>query len=146
MTRLRVEVEGTTTAGQDAVWALVADADRYAEWGPWDASGYERTGEGSRHGVGAIRRMRYRRTTTVEQVLEVEEGRRIAYTVVKGIPVRNYRGEVVLTPVAGGTRIHWSATWDGTLVGRIVHLKLCTFIPGAVADLVAAADLEASPS
>jgi hypothetical protein len=42
--------------------------------------------------------------TSVEQILETEAGRRLAYTVVGGIPVRNYRAEVTLTPDDGGTR------------------------------------------
>ena len=79
-------------------------------------------------------------------MLEVEEGRRIAYTVAKGIPVRNYRGEVVLTPTPEGTRIRWSASWDATLLGRIVRRKLQAFLPGVVSDLVAAADRQAAPA
>ena len=133
-------------AAPEVVWGLVADANRYAVWGPWDASGYEQPGDGSEHGVGAVRRIRYRRTTSIERVVEVEEGRRIAYTLVKGIPVRNYRGEVVLTPTAGGTGIHWSASWDPTLLGRIVHRRLRTFFPEVVTDLVVAADREAAAS
>ena len=105
MTRLHVEAEGVTRAGPEVVWPLVADVTRYAEWGPWDESGYERPGDGSEHGSGAVRRIRYRRTTSVEQVLDVEDGRRIAYTVLKGIPVRNDRAEVVLTPTVEGTRV-----------------------------------------
>jgi uncharacterized protein YndB with AHSA1/START domain len=139
-----VEAQGTTRAEPQTVWALVADATRYAEWGPWDASSYERAGDGSEHGAGAVRRIRYRRTTTVEQVLEVDEGRRIVYTVVAGIPVRHYRGEVVLTPTPEGTRIQWSGSWDRTLLGRMVFRKLRTFFPEIVADLVVAADREAS--
>ena len=146
MSRLHVEAEGTAAAAPDVVWGLVADANRYAQWGPWDASGYDRPGDDAEHGVGAVRRIRYRRTTSIERVLEVEEGRRIAYTVVKGIPVRNYRGEVVLSPTAEGTRIHWSAAWDRTLLGRLVHRRLRAFFPEVVADLVAAADREASAS
>ncbi len=144
MSRLQVEAEETTRAAPDLVWALVADATRYSEWGPWDESGYERPGDSSEHGVGAVRRIRYRRTTTLERVVEVEEGRRLAYTVVKGIPVRNYRAEVVLTPTAGGTRVRWSAAWDGTLLGRVVHSRLRAFFPGVVSDLAAAADRQAS--
>ncbi len=146
MTPLRVDAEGTTRAGPDVVWALIADATRCAEWGPWNEGGYERPGDDSEHGAGAVRRIRYRRTTTYERVVEVEEGRRIAYTVVRGIPVRNYRGEVVLTPTPEGTRVHWSATWDRTLLGSIVHRRLRTFFPGVVADLTAAADRQASPT
>lgn len=36
----------------------------------------------------------------VEPVSRVEEGRRLVYTVIGGIPVRNYRAELSLTPVA----------------------------------------------
>ncbi len=156
MTRLQIEAEGTTRAGPDAVWPLVADATRYAEWGPWDASGYEPSAGGSGgsghgadgpgHGVGAVRRIRFRRTTTIERVLEVDEGRRIVYTVVRGIPVRNYRGEVVLTPTPEGTHVRWSGTGDRTLLARVVFRKLRSLFPEIVADLVAAADRASSPS
>ena len=56
------------------------------------------------------------------------------------MPVRNYRAEVTLTPVAGGTRIRWAATWDATLAGRIVQRGLRTFFPQLLAALVAAAE------
>jgi len=84
--------------------------------------------------------MRYRRTKTVERILELEEGRRIVYTVVRGIPVRNYRAEVLLTPEGAGSRIDWRATWDRTLAGRLVRRKLVLFYPEMVAQLVLAAE------
>jgi hypothetical protein len=43
-----------------------------------------------------------------------------------------------------GTDVRWSATWDKTLVGRIVQRKLRGFYPEIVTSLVAAAELEAS--
>jgi hypothetical protein len=84
--------------------------------------------------------MRYGRTTTVEKVLDAEKGRRLTYTVVKGIPVRNYRAEVTLTPQGEGTHIRWSASWDRTLPGRIVHRRLRAIYPRVVSLLIAAAD------
>lgn len=140
MTQLHVEAEGTAEAAPEVVWALIADASSYCKWGPWSASGYESLGDEAQGGAGAIRWMRYGRTTTVEQVLEVENGRRMTYTVVKGMPVRNYRAEVTLTPATPGTRIRWAANWDRTLTGRIVHRKLRSVYPEVVALLVAAAD------
>jgi uncharacterized protein YndB with AHSA1/START domain len=142
MTRLHVEAEGTAQAAPEVVWALVADAGRYCQWGPWSASGYDSPRDAALGGAGAIRWMRYGRTTTVEKVLEVEDGRRMTYSVVKGIPVRNYQAEVTLTPTAGGTRIRWTASWDRTLAGRLVRRKLRSFYPEMVADLIAAAALE----
>jgi Polyketide cyclase / dehydrase and lipid transport len=73
--------------------------------------------------------MQYGRTRTVEQVLAADSPRRLVYTVVKGIPVRNYRAEVTLTAAGDGTHIRWAATWDRTLGGRIVHRKLRTLYP-----------------
>jgi len=139
MTQLHVEAEGTAEATPQVVWALVADAGSYCRWGPWSASGYQSPGDEALGGAGAIRWMRYGRTTTVEKVLEVENGRRITYTVVKGIPVRNYRAEVTLLPAGARTRIRWAASWDRTLAGRIVHRKLRSLYPQIVAHLIAAA-------
>jgi hypothetical protein len=73
MAGLHVEAEGVTRAAPEVVWQLVADADRYHEWGPWSASGYQGQGDQAADGAGVIRWMRYGRTTTVEKVLESEK-------------------------------------------------------------------------
>jgi len=137
--RLHVEAQGVARAAPEVVWELVSNASRYCQWGPWSASGYESPDDQAAGGAGAVRWMRYGRTTTVERVLEADEPRRLVYTVLKGIPVRNYRAEVTLRPVAEGTHVHWSADWDRTLGGRIVHRKLSTLYPEVVSRLVAAA-------
>lgn len=146
MNKLHVEADGTARAEPATVWALISDATRYPEWGPWSAAKYQCPGDASPHGAGAVywlrssRRKYLRYATTVEKILEAEEGRHLAYTVIGGIPVRNYRADVTLTPVADGTHIRWAATWDDTLAGRIVHRSLRTFYPQMLAELVAAAE------
>ena len=140
MARLQVEAEGLAQAAPETVWELVADADSYQRWGPWSASGDDSPGDHSADGAGVIRWMRYGRTTTVERVVESIPARRLAYTVVKGIPVRNYRAEVTLSPEGAGTRVRWSASWDRTLSGRIVHHTLRTLYPDIMRRLIAAAD------
>ena len=140
MARLQVEAEGLAQAAPETVWELVADADSYQRWGPWSASGYESPGDHAGDGAGVIRWMRYGRTTTVERVVESIPAKRLAYTVVKGLPVRNYRADVTLTPEGAGTRIRWSASWDRTLSGRIVHHTLRTLYPDIMRRLIAAAD------
>ena len=146
MAQLRVEAEGEAQAAPEAEWKHVANADRYSEWGPWIASGYENLGAQAPDGAGVIRWMRYGRTTTVEKVLESERARRLVYTVVKGIPVRNYRAEVTLSPVGEGTHIRWTASWDRTLPGRVVHRTLRTLYPDIVGRLIAAAERNALPA
>ena len=148
MGQLHVEAEATTRATPEAVWKLVSDVRRYPEWGPWSATGYRRQGDTSPRGPGAVQWLRssqrayLRHVTSVEKILEVEEGRHLAYTVIGGVPVRNYRADVTLTPVADGTRIRWEATWDDTLMGRIVHRELREFYPRMMPGLVAAAEKE----
>lgn len=146
MTQLRVEAEGVARAAPEVVWELVANADSYSEWGPWSASGYEDLGGHAPDSAGVIRWMRYGRTTTVEKVLASERARRLVYTVVKGIPVRNYRAEVTLSPEGEGTHIRWTASWDRTLPGRIVHRRLRTIYPGVVGRLIAAAERNNLPA
>jgi len=140
MARLHVEAQGVARAAPEAVWELVANASGYHQWGPWSAGGYENLGDRAPDGAGVIRWFRYGRTTTVEKVLESERCRRLVYTVVKGIPVRNYRAEVTLSPEGEGTHIRWSASWDRTLPGRFVHRRLRAIYPDIVRDLIAAAN------
>lgn len=149
MGRLHVEAEQTTRAAPEAVWDLVSDATRYPEWGPWSAAGYQRPGETSPRGPGAVqwlrssRRAYLRYPTSIEKILEAEAGRRLVYTVIGGIPVRNYRAEVTLTRSGDGTRIRWAATWDSTLAGRVAARALRKVYPQIVADLAAAAENQA---
>ena len=144
MNRLHVEASGTTRARPDAVWALLADASSYSRWGPWDASGYDAADEQPAGGPGAVRRLRYGRTVTVERLVDVEPGRRMSYTVIGGLPVRNCFAEVRLTPVAEGTRVDWAADFDRTVLGRLVHRKLRSLYPEIVSRLITAADADDS--
>jgi len=138
--QLQVAAEAVTASGVDEVWALVSDANTYPEWGPWNAGGYRPATDGPSR-IGDIQWFRFgRRTVSVEEILEIDAPRRLVYRVVKGIPVRNYRAEVTLTPSAWGTTVRWSATWDNTLLGRLVHRKLVQLYPEIVNALVAAAD------
>lgn len=152
MAQLHVEAEATAKASPGAVWALVSDATRYPSWGPWSDGHYESPGEESPHGVGAVQVLRSaqrymgRYVTSVEKILEFEEDRRLAYTVIRGIPVRNYRAEVTLTPAADGTRIRWAANWDNTLLGRMAWRGLRTAYPEIVANLAAAAERDTDHS
>jgi uncharacterized protein YndB with AHSA1/START domain len=150
MAQLQLEAEAKAKASPEAVWALISDATRYPSWGPWSDGRYEKNGDTTPHGVGAVQVLRSaqryfgRHTTSVERITEFEEGRRLAYTVIRGIPVRNYRAEVTLTPSAEGTYIRWAATLDDTLLGRVAWRGLRAFYPEMIAGLVAAAERDAA--
>ena len=140
MSQLRVEAEGITSADPEVVWSLVADANGYSSWGPWRDSGYQPASEGPSR-EGSVQWFRYGRHTTVEEILEADEPRRLVYTVLRGMPVRNYWAEVTLTPAAPkGTSVRWKATWDGTFMGRMVHRRLQQIYRQVMTALIAAAD------
>jgi uncharacterized protein YndB with AHSA1/START domain len=140
MSRLHVRAEGTTSADPETVWSLVADANSYPQWGPWNDGGYRPPGAGPSR-EGSIQWFRYgRRTVSVEEVLQVDPPRRLVYRIVSGLPVRNYRAEVTFTPAPGGTAIRWRATWDNTMLGRVVYRKLQQIYPQIVRALVTEAD------
>jgi uncharacterized protein YndB with AHSA1/START domain len=138
MRQLHVEAEGTTLAEVDTVWALLADANTYAQWGPWNDGGYDPPANGPSQ-PGSVQWFRFgRRTTSVEKILEIDAPSRIVYIVMRGIPVKNYRAEVTLTPNdTSGTSIRWAATWENTLMGRLVHRKLQTIYRQVMDALVA---------
>lgn len=144
MARLHVEAEGRTKAAPAVIWRLLEDPAAYCRWGPWAASGPVETDGEPRGAAGALRYMRYGRTTVVERLLEVEPGRRMTYEVVRGLPVRGYRATVTLTPAACGTEVRWWADWDRTLGGWIVQRKLRTLYPEIVGRLLGAAEEAAS--
>ena len=146
MGRLEVSAERTARATPETVWALVSDATRYPEWGPWRAARYQRPGDATPRGPGAVQWLQSSRRyflsypVSVEKILEVDEGRSLAYTVIGGIPVRNYQAKVTLTPAADGTRIHWAASMDATARGRLVWRGLRRLYPEIVEALAAAAE------
>ena len=150
MGTLHVEAEQTTRAAPEFVWALVSDVMTYPRWGPWREAGYQRPGDTSPRGTGAEYWLRSSHRyglsypVSVERVLDAEQGRHLAYAVIGGIPVRNYRADITLEPAAGGTRIRWAASWDRTMSGRLVHRSLRKLYPQIVASLAAAAEKEAA--
>jgi uncharacterized protein YndB with AHSA1/START domain len=140
MRRLHVEAEKDAQASPAAVWSLLADADAYCRWGIWSESAWDSAAGTAPGAPGSIRRLRSGRVRVVEQILEVDEGRRLAYTVLRGLPVRHYRAEVTVTPKADGAHIRWAGEWDATLLGRLLRRRLSATYAEVVGRLVAAAE------
>ena len=77
-------------------------------------------------------------TVSIERVSGYEPGRRLAYDLVWGLPVRDYHAEVTLQPTAGGTEIAWHSTFRAKIPGTgwLWRLGLRRFIAD-VADRLA---------
>jgi uncharacterized protein YndB with AHSA1/START domain len=138
----RIAAEATTEAAPDEVWALLSDRSTWPSWSPLGSHAGERPGEGGApDGLGGIARFVTGRHCVREEIVEREPPRRLSYTLLSGLPLRDYRAVVELTPAGTGTRIRWSASFlpgrPGT--GWIYRLALTRIFRGMVTGLAAAA-------
>lgn len=133
----------TSTAPPEAVFALLAAGDRWAQWaGPvvprsrWVVPG-DPVG-----GVGAVRRLGLGPLSSRERIVEHEPSRRLAYVVDSPGPMRDYRAVVELAPRPdGGTDITWSASFAPVLpgTGGLLLVVLRAIVRGFATRLARAA-------
>jgi hypothetical protein len=111
------------------VYALLATGATWPSWIFVDSAELEREGSDGGESVGAIRVYRFRiaglKGRSREQILELVPDKKFAYSVLAGVPVRDHRADVDLTPSpGGGTDIRWSATWQPKYPGSGPLLRL----------------------
>jgi uncharacterized protein YndB with AHSA1/START domain len=138
----RIDVHSVSPAPPEAVWALLADATTWPSWSSFDEAEIERPGDDEPQGIGTLRRFRRGRVRSRERIVAFDPPRHVAYTLLSGLPLRDYRGEVTLTPTGtGGTDIRWQSRYrlkiPGT--GRTVRKKLGAFIQETADALAQAA-------
>ena len=118
MTRRRnIDITVHSTAGVDAVYALLADGTTWPRWSPIESFERERGAELAVDGTGEIRIHRRGRITGRDQIVELIPGRRFAYLSLSGLPVRDYYAQVDLEPDATGSIIHWRASFVPKIPG-----------------------------
>lgn len=137
--RYRIDISGRTSADPATVYALLRDGSTWPEWSTIDSFELEREGVGEPEGVGAVRIFRSGRISGRDEILGFEQDRFFRYAHVKGLPVKDYRGEVELRPAdGGGTAVHWRVSFlpkvPGT--GWLLHRVLTRFIGRTVRGLV----------
>jgi hypothetical protein len=134
------------------VWELVADLRTWAHWGDWAETNLEREGTPPPDGLGAIRRLTSaprgivrRPIVSREEVVEFEPPRRLAYELLSGLPLRDYRGEITLTEADGGTEITWRSEFEPKIpgTGGLFRRALGKFIADAAKRLAAEAERRA---
>ncbi|HEX4220710.1 MAG TPA: hypothetical protein VHZ02_20225, partial [Acidimicrobiales bacterium] len=71
----------------------------------------------------------------------------LGYVILTGFPVRNYRGDVVLSADGGRTTLTWTSSFDTKIpgTGRLVHEVLYSIIRRFAAGVVRAADAATPP-
>jgi polyketide cyclase/dehydrase/lipid transport protein len=117
MGRQRIEHHATTTADPATVYALLRDGATWPTWSPIESFELERPGADEPEGVGAVRLFRSGRVTGHDEIVELVPERRFSYAHSSNLPIRNYRGDVDIEPVAGGTTIRWVSAFDAKFPG-----------------------------
>ncbi|WP_322937441.1 SRPBCC family protein [Nocardioides bizhenqiangii] len=107
-------VRTTVSDPIDAVWKVLADHEGLSDWGPGISASLTTPGRAEPNGVGAVRRIStpLPAPAIVEEVTTFEPGRRLSYKALSGVPLRNYRCDVVLEEAGGGTAISYTVLAD----------------------------------
>jgi len=145
----RIDVQATSTASPEAVWALLADATTWPSWSDFEEALIVRPDPSGGQGVGAQRRFRFGRTRSLEEIVVFDPPRHVAYLLLSGMPLRDYRGDVELTAISdGGTTIHWHSEFVPRIpgTGRLVVRRLGAFIDDLARALAAAAAATTDPA
>jgi hypothetical protein len=117
MPRNQAQATVHAAAPRDIVWNVLADVRSWSDWGDWHTTELEREGDPPPDGIGAIR-MTARRPLHVREQVEVwEPPSRFGYTLLSGLPLRDYHSVVTLSESGDGTDIHWQSRFDVSVRG-----------------------------
>lgn len=106
----------TVSAPPERVWAVLTDHEGMPRWAPGLKVALTRRGTDDPNGVGAVRRLGIGFAgPIVEEIVTFEPTHRFGYRALAGIPLKNYRGEVVLRPDGPGTEIRYTVSVDELL-------------------------------
>ncbi|MFD8495477.1 SRPBCC family protein [Amycolatopsis sp. NPDC059657] len=114
---VQISARAHAQAAPAVVYALLRDGASWPEWSPLGAFELLREGETEREGVGALRLFRTASIKSREEIVELVPDRRLSYELRGGLPLRDYRADVDLTPRDGGTDIHWHSRFEPKIPG-----------------------------
>jgi hypothetical protein len=137
-----IDETATTQADPASVYALLADGSTWPEWSPLGSFELVAPGDGTPEGLGAVRLFTTGRHTSRERVVTCQPGEVFAYELLAGLPLRDYRAVITLTPAGGGTTINWRSTFRAKVPGTgwLYRRELGKFIGKTVDGLARASD------
>lgn len=144
MRRYQIEATAQSTADPATVYALLRTGSTWPNWSSIDSFELEREGAGEPEGVGAVRILRRGRVTGRDTIVAFTQDKSFSYAH-KGLPVRDYRGHIELTPTEGGTAIRWQVSYSSLIpgTGALLRKGLTRFIGEMVTGLASYASAKA---
>ena len=129
-----IDIRARSSADPATVFEVIKDRAAWPSFTKIKSFELERPGDDDPFGRGSIGRLKSGPMTAREQITDCIPNRRLAYALLSGMPVREYRGAADLEPGADGTSIYWHASFRPSLPGT--GLLLRTLMRGAISDLV----------
>jgi hypothetical protein len=137
--RWRYEFVAHLPAPVEEVWPLLGEASRWKDWSFLTRAFLLREGTPVPDGVGALRRFAVGAFGSTEEVVVFDAPRHLGYVGHKGLPVRLYRADVLLTDEDGGTRLVWTGKVEPKIpgTGAMTLAFLRSFVRRFIAGLSA---------
>lgn len=137
----RITVTGTahSTADAQVLYEILRDRPT---WPDWSSLGRYEFVSGTEGELDAVCVFVTNRIRSVEQIIELVPDRRLAYALLSGLPMRDYRGVVDLTPTDAGTEIRWQSSFEPKVAGTgwFFRAMMGALIPRMAAALARRAD------
>ena len=139
-----IEISAEIPAPPAAVWKVLEDHAGYAKWAGFHEVVLRNPGDPPPNGLGAIRVLRRSGIAIEEEITGYEPPRRLEYVLTAGLPVRDYRAEVVLEPSGRGTSLVWRVRFrplvpgTGALLRRVLARSLGDLVEALVRQAGAA--------
>jgi catechol 2,3-dioxygenase-like lactoylglutathione lyase family enzyme/uncharacterized protein YndB with AHSA1/START domain len=111
-----IEEEVRIAAPPSRVWEIVSEQERMSEWTNFEVT-LVRPGRDERNGVGALRRLKTLGTSVEEEIVEYVPERLYSYHLLRGAPIRNHRGTVMLISDGNATRVRWAVRFEPLVPG-----------------------------
>jgi hypothetical protein len=149
MSRRTVEGTAHSTADPGTVYAVLRDRPTWPDWSPLKRYEFVSGTEGELDSVCVFIT---NGVHSVERIVELVADRRLSYALVSGLPMRDYRADVDLTPATNadgtmGTDITWRSSFEpkipatgwffGKMMGQLVPRMARALAVGAQQRAVA---------
>ncbi|MGA2521953.1 MAG: SRPBCC family protein [Acidimicrobiales bacterium] len=143
--RYEFEASARTSVAPQVLWPLVGEAARWRDWSWLTRSELLRQGDPAPDGVGALRRFGLGPGGSQEEVVVWDPPAHLGYVAVRGLPVRLYRADVLLSDAqgdAGGTVITWRCVVEPLVpgTGRVLRFVLRRMVRGFARSVCRYAD------
>ncbi|OBB19136.1 hypothetical protein A5761_07365 [Mycolicibacterium setense] len=114
-----------------AVWNIISDHERMSEWTPSRKVILEVPGSPDRNGVGAIRALHVFGPVIRERITGFDPPRVLRYSLVSGLPFREYTGQITVDPADGGSVISTAISFRTIVPGTQILVAIAMRIASA---------------